>query len=139
MSGLQRLAMSRGSREVRLATGVHCSPEDQEVQGVGRGEDDRAVEFHLTSRDLDTLVRMGVNAICDLGNGRGVRVISALTMSVDAKQRSIGARRFLSFVEESIRLGTAWARFEANDERLWTRIADNVGTFLKSLWETGAL
>ena len=82
---------------------------------------------------------MGVNAICDLGNGRGVRVISALTMSVDAKQRSIGARRFLSFVEESIRLGTAWARFEANDERLWTRIADNVGTFLKSLWETGAL
>ncbi len=42
-------------------------------------------------------------------------------------------------VEKSIRLGTAWARLESNNERLWAKIADDVQAFLKSLWEVGAL
>jgi phage tail sheath protein FI len=121
------------------AFGVHRSPEDQEVRGVSRGDAGKAVEFELTTDDVDTLKRIGVNAICDLGTERGVRVVSALTMSIDATQQSIGARRFLSFVEESIVRGTAWARTEVNDERLWAKIADDIGTFLKSLWEVGAL
>jgi len=97
------------------------------------------VEFSLTADDLDTLERLGVNAICDLGKARGVRVTSALTMSIDAQQRSIGARRFVSFVQDSILRGTRWAEFEINDERLWASIADQIQTFLKSLWESGAL
>ena len=122
-----------------LVQGVHRSPADQEVRGLSREGERGSVEFSLTADDLDTLERLGVNAICDLGKARGVRVTSALTMSIDAQQRSIGARRFVSFVQDSILRGTRWAEFEINDERLWASIADQIQTFLKSLWESGAL
>jgi phage tail sheath protein FI len=122
-----------------LAVGIHRSPEDQQVRGVSHAHGDKAVEFDLGPDHLDTLNRMGVNAICDLGKERGVHVVSALTMSIDVRQQSINARRFLSFVEASILRGTAWARFEVNDERLWATIVHDIQTFLKSLWEVGAL
>ena len=122
-----------------LAVGVHRSPEDQQVRGVTHTDEGKAVEFDLSADDLDTLKRLGVNAIRDLGEKRGVHVASALTMSIDVRQQSISARRFLSCVETSIVRGTAWARSEVNDERLWARLADEIQAFLKSLWAVGAL
>jgi hypothetical protein len=119
--------------------GVHRAPVDQEVRGLSREEGKGFVEFELVPDQLDISERLSVNAIRDLGLDLGVRVVSALTMSIDAQWRSISARRFLAFVRESVVCGIRWVRFESNDQRLWSRVTKEVEAFLTKVWQSGAL
>jgi len=48
-------------------------------------------------------------------------------------------RRFLSFLERSVYEGTKWVVFEPNDDRLWTRVRDEILIFLRDQWRQGAL
>jgi len=50
----------------------------------------------------------------------------------------IPVRRTGLFLERSIYEGTNWAHFEPNDELLWEQIRTSVGTFMHSLFGSGA-
>lgn len=47
-------------------------------------------------------------------------------------------RRLALFLESSLYDGTQWVVFEPNDERLWSQIRLNVGTFMQGLFLQGA-
>ena len=42
-------------------------------------------------------------------------------------------------VEASIEIGTQWAVFEPNDQRLWKRVTRDITAFMMRLWRQGAL
>lgn len=50
----------------------------------------------------------------------------------------VPVRRTALFIEESLYRGTKWVVFEPNDERLWSQIRLNVGTFMHDLFRQGA-
>jgi hypothetical protein len=45
----------------------------------------------------------------------------------------------LIFIERSIDEGSQWVVFEANNERLWSRIIATITHFLTTIWRDGAL
>jgi uncharacterized protein len=47
-------------------------------------------------------------------------------------------RRLALMIEESLFRGTKWVVFEPNDEPLWAKIRQNVGTFMMNLFRQGA-
>jgi phage tail sheath protein FI len=51
----------------------------------------------------------------------------------------IPVRRTALFLEESLYRGTKWVLFEPNDEELWAQIRLNVGAFMETLFQQGAL
>lgn len=111
--------------------GVWTSPAglEAELRGVA--------ELDLALNDLDSgrLNALGVNCLRSF-RGTGPVVWGARTPSPDWKYLAV--RRTALFLQESIDRGTRWARFEPNDETLWSRIRDDVGTFLNDLLRRGA-
>lgn len=122
-----------------IAHGVHHAPVGEEVRGLAVGGAASSVAHALDANEIDTLLRMGVNAIGRNDDAQAVRLLSAVTTSVDARQQSIAQRRMLSFVQTSIIRGTRWAVAEANDKRLWANLREAVSNFLTSVWRDGAL
>lgn len=55
------------------------------------------------------------------------------------EQNYEGVRRLAVYVEESINLGTSWAAFEPNNERLWSRIRSSVEGLMQELFQQGKL
>lgn len=47
-------------------------------------------------------------------------------------------RRTALYIEESLYRGTQWVVFEGNDEKLWSQIRMNVGSFMQDLFRQGA-
>ncbi|WP_206505939.1 phage tail sheath family protein [Streptomyces chrestomyceticus] len=112
--------------------GVHKAPANEAVLGID------APAFRVTDGSQSDLNAKGVNCIRTFP-GRGVLVWGARTRSIGTEWTYVNVRRLVSFLEESIRLGTLWAVFEPNDERLWSSIRRNVVAFLTDQWRLGAL
>ncbi|MGM0576318.1 MAG: phage tail sheath subtilisin-like domain-containing protein [Myxococcota bacterium] len=112
--------------------GVHKAPANEIVRGA------LGLKYNITKGEQDILNPKGINCIRSFPN-RGIRVWGARTISSDASWRYINVRRLFNMVEQSIELGTQWAVFEPNDERLWKRITRDLSAFLMRLWRQGAL
>jgi hypothetical protein len=112
--------------------GVHKAPANELVRGA------LGLKYGITKGEQDILNPKGINCIRAFSN-RGIRVWGARTISSDASWRYINVRRLFNMVEQSIEIGTQWAVFEPNDQRLWKRITRDLSAFLMRLWRQGAL
>jgi hypothetical protein len=112
--------------------GVHKAPANELVRGA------LGLKYTVTKGEQDILNPKGINCIREFPN-RGIRVWGARTISSDASWRYINVRRLFNMVEQSIELGTQWAVFEPNDQRLWKRITRDITAFLMRIWRQGAL
>ncbi len=112
--------------------GVHKAPANELVRGA------LGLRYNITKGEQDILNPKGINCIRNFTN-RGIRVWGARTISSDASWRYINVRRLFNMVEQSIEIGTQWAVFEPNDQRLWKRITRDLTAFLMRLWRQGAL
>ncbi|HEX4829619.1 MAG TPA: phage tail sheath subtilisin-like domain-containing protein [Trebonia sp.] len=114
--------------------GVFKAPANEVIQGA------LDVQARLSKADQDGLNPAGVNVIRMFGNN--VTIWGARTMvgtSGDAEWTYISARRLFIYLRESIEQGTQWAVFEPNGPDLWQRVRRNVGAFLTTTWQSGAL
>jgi phage tail sheath protein FI len=66
-------------------------------------------------------------------------VWGARTTSSDPEWKYVNVRRYFAYLERSIDVGTQWAVFEPNGERLWSNIRDTIASFLTNEWRSGAL
>ncbi|HYO70663.1 MAG TPA: phage tail sheath subtilisin-like domain-containing protein, partial [Archangium sp.] len=112
--------------------GVFKAPANEVVRSALRFEKD--VNFAQQS-DLNPL---GINCL-RFFPGRGYRVWGARTVSSDPEWKYLNVRRYFNFLERSIDVGTQWAVFEPNGERLWSNIRETIGSFLETQWRSGAL
>ncbi len=112
--------------------GVHKAPANEVIRGAN------GLAFQITHLEQGELNRNGINCIRAFP-GRGIRIWGARTLSSDPEWRYINVRRLFNFIAESIMIGTQWSVFEPNDERLWGKLATNVGSFLSRVHRSGAL
>jgi len=70
--------------------------------------------------------------------GSGLVIWGARTLSTDAEYRYIPVRRTAIMLRKSIYDGIQWAVFEGNDERLWSALRLNIGSFMNGLFRSGA-
>ena len=112
--------------------GVHKAPANEVIRGAN------GLAFQITHAEQGELNRNGINCIRAFP-GRGIRIWGARTLSSDPEWRYINVRRLFNFIAESIMIGTQWSVFEPNDERLWGKLATNVGSFLSRVHRAGAL
>src|SRR5262249_24040293 len=115
-----------------IERGVWKAPANEVVRSALRFESD--VNFATQ----ETLNPVGVNCLRYL-SGRGYRVWGARTISSDPEWKYVSIRRYFNYLERSIDVGTQWAVFEPNGERLWSNIRDTIDSFLYSEWRSGAL
>lgn len=71
--------------------------------------------------------------------GAGIVINGARTMSKATPAKYIPIRRSLNYLKQALKAETAFAVFEPNDERLWTRIGMNVSSLLSEFWRAGGL
>jgi hypothetical protein len=112
--------------------GVFKAPANEVVNGALRFETD--VNF----AQQEVLNPLGINCL-RFFPGRGYRVWGARTASSDPEWKYLSVRRYFNFLERSIDIGTQWAVFEPNGERLWANIRETIGSFLETQWRSGAL
>ncbi len=112
--------------------GVFKAPANEVVRSALRFESD--VNF----AQQEVLNPLGVNCLRSFP-GRGLRVWGARTASSDPEWKYVNVRRYFAFLERSIDVGTQWAVFEPNGERLWANIRETIGSFLETQWRSGAL
>lgn len=112
--------------------GVYKAPANQIVIGV------TDLEFPILQSQQETLTDHGVNAI-RFFPGRGILLWGARTLSTDSEWKYVNIRRLITFVEQSIVIGTQWAVFEPNNENLWANVRSTIEDFLITLWRDGAL
>lgn len=112
--------------------GVFKAPANEVIQSALRFETD------INFAQQETLNPIAVNCLRYLPN-RGNRVWGARTLSSDPEWKYVNVRRYFNFLERSIDVGTQWAVFEPNGERLWANIKETISSFLESQWKTGAL
>ncbi|GIF25956.1 phage tail sheath protein FI [Actinoplanes tereljensis] len=113
--------------------GVWKAPANEALRGIVRLQND------VTAGEQDLLNPEGVNCIRSFGS-YGTKIWGARTLAkTDPSWRYINVRRLFNFIEESIQRGTQWAVFEPNDFDLWQRVKRNITSFLRGLWQQGAL
>jgi phage tail sheath protein FI len=112
--------------------GVHKAPANEVILGVN------GIEFNIAGPEQGELNRVGINCIRAFPGG-GIRPWGARTLSSDPEWRYINVRRIFNYVSSSIMLGTQWAVFEPNDQRLWTSLTISISNFLNRVWRSGAL
>ena len=106
------------------------------VYAVVKGAD--SLEFQTTEREAEILYSQRVNCIRRFA-GPGVRVHGMRTCSTDPLWKFVSVRRFMLFLEESIKQGTQWVVFESNNRHLWARMERSIARFLHLQWLAGAL
>lgn len=114
------------------ARGVHTAPADEAVRacvGLYAGAD---------VAEPDHPAAAGVNLLRALP-GAGIRVRDAVTAGGGGSWKYVNVRRFIIFIEETVKANTNWAVFEPNDEVLWVRVQRTIEVFLGSLWRSGSL
>jgi len=70
--------------------------------------------------------------------GSGLVLWGARTLSTDPEYKYIPVRRTAIMLRKSIYDGIQWAVFEGNDERLWSSLRLNIGSFMNGLFRNGA-
>lgn len=71
--------------------------------------------------------------------GAGIVINGARTLDKATPGRYIPVRRSLNYLKQALSDATAFAVFEPNDERLWTRINVTVSSLLADFWRAGGL
>ena len=118
--------------------GVWKAPANVSLAAVA--EPTEPIDF-FDQEDLNIDVNGGksINAIRTFA-GRGNLVWGARTLAGnDNEWRYVPVRRFFNMVEESVKKSTAWAVFEANDAKLWTKVKGMIDNYLLQKWREGAL
>jgi phage tail sheath protein FI len=70
--------------------------------------------------------------------GAGLVLWGARTLSSDPEYKYVPVRRTAIMLRKSIYNGIQWAVFEGNDERLWSSLRLNIGSFMNGLFRSGA-
>lgn len=112
--------------------GVFKAPANVTLQGI------LGFSQTITDGEQDILNPAGVDALRQL-DGLGLVIWGARTISADSLWRYVSVRRLFIFIEQSLVVGTRFAVFEPNDQRLWARLRDSVSNFLTTQWRAGAL
>ncbi len=112
--------------------GVWKAPANELIQGVCD------LEIHATNEQAEALNSADINTLRFFDQW-GFRVWGSRTTSSQDEWKYINVRRFISYLEHSIDLGTRWAVFEPNDETTWTKVCSLVENFLLMQWRNGAL
>jgi uncharacterized protein len=115
-----------------LATGVHKAPANEELEWV------QGTAVVVSAADQGLLNPEGINVIRPFA-GRGIRVYGARTLSRESLWRFVNVRRLLMMIEEALSESLQWAVFENNDYRLRQTLTLAVSSFLRELWQRGAL
>lgn len=71
--------------------------------------------------------------------GRGNLLWGARTITSDSEWKYVNLRRYFAYLERSIDLGSQFAVFMPNGERLWANVRRAVSEFLLNEWQSGAL
>ena len=71
--------------------------------------------------------------------GAGIIINGARTLDKTSPGKYIPIRRSLNFLKQALQDATAFAVFEPNDERLWTRLNVTVSSLLAEFWRAGGL
>lgn len=112
------------------------------VSEFGRVDGILGVERIVSDKDQESLNPIGVNTIRLLDRatgGKGIFVYGARTLSSDINFKYIPLRRTLTFVEETVRLSSQFAVFQKNGPELWSRLSQNIESFLSQFWRAGNL
>jgi phage tail sheath protein FI len=89
--------------------------------------------------NIDPISGKSINAIRAF-TGKGTLVWGARTLAGnDNEWRYVNVRRLFIMIEESAKLSTAFAVFEANDASTWLKVKGMLESYLYGLWEQGAL
>lgn len=112
--------------------GVWKAPANEVVNGA------LGFELMLNRAQQEVLNPEGINCFRYF-EGRGMRLWGARTMSSDPEWKYVNVRRYFAYLERSIDLGTQWAVFEPNGERLWANVRRTIEDFLLNEWQMGAL
>jgi phage tail sheath protein FI len=115
-----------------IRRGVFKAPAN-EVVALAQG-----FEVNINKAQQDLLNPLGINCL-RFFEGRGYLVWGARTCSSDTDWIYVNIRRYFAYLERSIDLGTQWAAFEPNGQRLWAKVQASVTAFLTSEWQSGAL
>ncbi|WP_437277766.1 phage tail sheath subtilisin-like domain-containing protein [Sorangium sp. So ce375] len=115
-----------------VTRGVFKAPANEVVRGALRYE----VDVNFAQQEV--LNPAGVNCL-RFFPGRGNRVWGARTASSDPEWKYVNVRRYFNYIERTLDVGTQWAVFEPNGERLWANIRETVSSFLVNEWRSGAL
>ena len=95
-----------------------------------------------SDEDVEELSRLGINCI-RYSPSHGLGIWSARTLQGPdpfvSEWKYIPVRRTALYIEESIYRGLDWTVSEPNDEPLWAQIRLNVGAFMETMFEQGAL
>lgn len=116
--------------------GVFKAPANEVIGGID------AIEVNLSKGDQDVLnpEPLNINVLRDFtAQSRGLRVYGARCVTSLTEWKYINVRRLFIFIEHSLDIGTQWAVFEPNDERLWSRLSQSVSAFLTTVWQQGGL
>jgi phage tail sheath protein FI len=117
---------------VDQSRGVHAAPANEVIAGITQ------LARNVTKTEQELLNPEGINAL-RFFPGRGNLVWGGRTLSPDPEWKYVNIRRYLIYLERSIDKGTQWAVFEPNAEPLWTKVRQNIATFLTGVWRDGAL
>jgi hypothetical protein len=112
--------------------GVFKAPANEIVRGALRFESD------INFAQQEVLNPLGINCL-RFFPGRGYRVWGARTISSDPEWKYVNVRRYFNYLERSIDVGTQWAVFEPNGERLWANVTETIENFMYNEWVSGAL
>jgi hypothetical protein len=95
-------------------------------------------ETNINKAQQDVLNPEGINCF-RFFEGRGYRLWGARTVSSDTEWNYVNLRRYFAYLERSIDIGTQWAVFEPNGEKLWALVKASITSFLLAEWQSGAL
>lgn len=118
-----------------MNAGVWVSP-----AGVvnGRMTTAMAMTGWLSESDQDRCNPHGINVIRPI-SGYGIAVYGARTLNPGTQTKYVAVRRFLTFVEQSLKAGLQWVVFQNISNILYTTVVRETTAFLTSLWNMGAL
>ncbi len=112
--------------------GVHKAPANRELRWA------QDVVAFVSPELQGALNPIGVNCIRSFA-GRGLRIFGARTLSSDASWRFVNVRRLIMLIEEAVQDSIQWAVFEPNDFYLREMITLAISSYLRVLWQRGAL
>jgi len=117
---------------VDIDRGLHKAPANEEIRGITR------IEREINKHEQELLNPEGINALRFFPE-RGNLVWGARTLSPDPEWKYVNVRRFITYLERSIDMGTQWTVFEPNTEHLWANVRQEISDFLVDIWRAGAL
>ncbi|MEP3244151.1 MAG: phage tail sheath C-terminal domain-containing protein [Sneathiella sp.] len=100
------------------------------------------LEISMSDADDGVLNPQGINCLRTFPVGGtvvwGARTMRGATALAD-EYRYVPVRRLLLYIMDWLEVNTRWAVFEPNDEKLWSELRLNIGSFMKGLYKDGAL